>query len=415
MIDLDRFSDPHDKYNIFNLKINLASNQSLNIFSHEYYHHLQNVTTIHGAERFNLFIQLIAHIAHLGNKKTTLKLPLTKWNPEEKRIQQDIDNILNHLILWDYLEKKDIYRHSFSEKDLGSITEGPTHPEGAVTPCYVQKHLGEIIGYPIGGFTLSESSAFSVEQIFSNNPMKVEDLEPKYYNFEYHLLPYLLSKLTGSGFREIYELTFMASELIYSISTPSMGFLLLYTKLFSEIGTISDFKQRLVELSKEWDDMIEDNIDSELGMLDVTRQTSTDLSRELKEMIDWQLKQLQKGLKMRKENPYFIAEKLLKEKGDGIIWLINEFPPTVIQIEREEANYFEINHYTLLDILSKIAINLVYTPHKLIDEIADKCQIEYLNRSKSKVNIKVKDESRTDPWGYALRMLNLNEFSLEFI
>ncbi len=412
MIDNSRFSKPNDKYNIFNLKIDLSSGEDIGVFAHEYYHHLQNVTTIHGAERFNLFIQLIGHIARLGKKGIPLKLPLSKWQPDEQEIQKDLKNLLGHISMWDYLEKKTIFNDVFTEEDLGSIVSGPSHNEGGIIPCYVIEYQDELIGYPIGGFTLSESSAFSVEQLYSQNPIERNKLDPKYETFEYTLIPFLISKLSDFSSRDVFLTSLMACELIYSVSTPAMGFLYIYKSLFSQVGQLKNYKQFLRELSIEFKEIINENISLELEMIEETQLNSKDLGKELNSMINWQIKQIEKGLRMRKENPYFIFDKLTKEE-DGIKWLINEFPPSIIQIKNQGLRNFEVNHYVLLDSLSKIVINLMYSPELIYEEFKKHCIVEEINSKSYKVNIKTDDSLTTNIMGYALRMLNLDNCIIE--
>ncbi|HHH54507.1 MAG TPA: hypothetical protein ENK91_12675 [Bacteroidetes bacterium] len=172
------FTTRHKGENIFNLfstELSINDIGDLPIFLHEFYHHIQNTTTILGAERFNYFIQSLAHIAKLAAETDTFYLPLDMWIQKEDlmttKVSKQLLEIYEHKLMWDYLEKKNntvaLPYTQFADKNKSVTVISLDYfgdNEWLPTPILVMKEADEFKGYVIGGFFVAESGAYGLEQ-----------------------------------------------------------------------------------------------------------------------------------------------------------------------------------------------------------------------------------------------------------
>src|SRR4051794_10895058 len=66
------------QYSPFSYSIQ-CSTEDYPVYCHEYLHHIQNVTSIQGAERLSAFLQVIAHLSRLCAAGGTVIVPLARW------------------------------------------------------------------------------------------------------------------------------------------------------------------------------------------------------------------------------------------------------------------------------------------------------------------------------------------------
>lgn len=398
-------------YNYFNLSINLDS-EAYDIFIHEYYHHLQNVTTPLGAERLNYFVQLLGHVAQLGSDTNQINSPIIKWKEDNptKEIACSIGNILDHTLMWRYLEKKAVAYDRFEKQDIESVLTVFSKEKDTVAPYYISTYKNSIVGYPIGGFVLSESSAFCVQQMFKDDQRKQDTLKPCLGNYEYELIPYLLSD-SFENKNQIFLGSYLFSELAFSIGTPSSGFYTLWHTLNNLNYSLNDVVGPFNILKEKLQEDIESTCNTSLQLIDDIEQSCLNVSNEIGKLIQEQCRQLREGLKKRKENCYFLGNSLLDEENhkENIKSLIHTFPVKQLLINEKDKKMST----NLLGLYVDVIFSLISNPKSFIRIFKDQLDISREDNHIEKYRIEIRsDNKETNAVGYVLSTLNLDSFDL---
>jgi len=438
-------------YNIFNCEIALQSKANNAIFIHEFYHHLQNFTTIQGAERMSYFIQILAHTSLLAKTTDTLYIPFDKWmendelSTNESTIKE-LNQIYLHIGLWGYLEQvKALFELPPTYKDrhgeLG-LVDVDYFNEGEKIPMPIMilkdRKSDKILGQPIGGFYVAESGAFSLEQLHSTNPFPINQLLNGVVGYEYHAIPYLISqKLTTP--RKVYLASFLLCDLAMVISTPLSGIQIMYRYWESSLNesmTESDILALYKRIYTENKDIMEDAIKLEKDSLFETRQILDTLRTEesgLVEVLIHQIDLLVKGLNYRIENPYFIIESLLQEVSpETTAELLKIFPVNKLAMTGQDVDFFSqqsVDNYQILNMLLDMYLSLKEFPYSIRmipDDLDDdipytpnKFQFNWKNLDKDNLQFSIfphKDENEeTNLEGYILQHLGLTGKKIVYI
>ena len=403
------------------------------IFMHEFYHHLQNNTTIWGAERMNHFLQILGHISKMSSDLDTLCFPLNNWMIDEELMnkassstRKQLYQIYNHNEMWDYLELKKTPipmsdRFLSNQPPAVIITKTdyynlPGETERLQLGVIPVKEADGYHGYPIGGQFLAESGAFSLEQLHRSEYFPISELLLESSSYPYHAIPYIISQEMKDE-RMAYLASFLYCDLAMVVSTPRIGFV----SLASFLGKLQhgmnedDLLEWHSQMRKHYASEIEMTVSLEIEMLDESQKTLENLNSNLQHVLSEQIDMLIKGLNLRVDKPDFLVETLIKPFAQSDIGeLISEFPPTMIQIG--DSNTGTYDSYEIL--------NRLYTLSRSIQIPYEKVSIydfdeEDTNGSEQEKYIHplfpiemidlLNEDSEEEPWIFTSELLNINK------
>lgn len=434
---MNRLSASKGEYNLFSQKIKIKDFSDIPVFAHEFCHHIHNATTALAAERFNLVVQILAHISNLSGY-ADLRVPFNEWWELEKNKNQEsklfkrLNQIYQHQVMWDYLEKsKDIYPtkniNEFTEKEVltefFAVKDEPEY-DSKIPYILVHKKEGEILCFPIGGFAITESAAFALE-LFYRKETDINIIS-EYINaghFEYVIVLYYVLQYIHN-FQTACLFTFLVCDLALSVSMPSVGFLIV--ALYIDKTVKHDFT---MENCFEWyefmynecfKDDIEHSYRIELEALFGIKSKLNELNitDEIRLMFDYQVELLEKGLsKIDVERRLEVIKLLLTiTNRESIDNLLKEYPMTVIETNDENMYFMNEKYVTVYEFLQ--AVNDLYwglcKDFKAI--INNENIIKHFTRidtNKYRVDIQ-KEEGSTDACGVLLHTFGLNDKTITF-
>jgi len=433
---MNRLSKSKGEYNLFSQKIKIKDFSDIPVFAHEFCHHIHNATTALAAERFNLVVQILAHISNLSDY-ADLRVPFNEWWELENnknsgnKLFKRLNQIYQHQIMWDYLDKSSYPVQSikeFAENEiLSEFFAVKDEPEfDSKTPyVLVHKQEGEILCFPIGGSAITESAAFALELFYrKETDINIISEYIKAGHFEYVVVLYYVLQYIHD-FQTACLFTFLVCDLALCVSMPSVGFLIV--ALYVDKTVKHDFT---MENCFEWYEFmynecfkedIEHSYKIELEALMGIKAKLNNLiaTNEIKLMFDYQVELLEKGLsKIDVDKRLEIIHLLLTIRNEESVKnLLNEYPMTVIETTDDGNMYFMNEKYvTVYEFLQ--AVNDLYwglcKDFRAI--INNKNIIKHFKRvdtNKYRVVIQ-KENGNTDAYGVLLHTFGLNDKTITF-
>src|SRR5437667_4505033 len=114
-------SEQRGRYSLFDYAVRCSSSDDYPTYCHEYLHHIQNVTTIRGAERLSSFMQIAAHLSGLCSVTDSIRVPLVKWHAQSQDAteaqRQELQNIAEHWNAFLYWEQWFRFTHLENDAD----------------------------------------------------------------------------------------------------------------------------------------------------------------------------------------------------------------------------------------------------------------------------------------------------------
>lgn len=328
-----------DCYDFFNCSIELRDPNDLDsaTFLHEYCHHIHNITTVLGSERFNFFVQSFSHLASFFDNAESLKLPIKTWEtmglPEGLRGKYK--ELTEHLKLWNYLDRSESPRPLKIEEDIGKHVIVFLKEKGNLVdsyPYYLRREEGKYFGRPVGGWFCKESGAFSLEYLHSENWHDPARLLNNKNTVQYHLVPYLMTKFFKDP-ELVYLAGFLFSDLAMTLATPALGFHLAYLEMLNleKAKTSADIIEWYQATVEKHMDVIENSLAASISL---QKKILVDIEGDDHFIVKVLRKHTQlmiRGLTYRLNNPAFTLN-LLPEKlwpGD-LKGLLEDFTPLVL-------------------------------------------------------------------------------------
>jgi len=417
---MDRYSITKGMYNAFDHRITVKNLEDTPVFYHEYYHHIQNVSTILGGERLNLLMQFLGHATSLAHSDIPLKAPFNRWyeqgvnssfdTPELKR---RLDNLVQHQDLWLYLDKVTYPLKFFKSEDCldANLATIPTEDEEALEPYIIRSESGMLVGYPIGGFAITESGAYALELWHSQNfdPAILKGLNPE--NYQYLIVLEMVYRLIGD-FRLSCLATFLLCDLAMIISTPSMGFLAIYqtAKYFFREGVTAGELLKWYESTYQANlDLINDSIESEMKVIRDVRTNKVGLNIIMDNMIEWQLGLMERGLKLRLSDRLVFIKRLLSGTQEDLDYLVASFPPSIIETT-DDGNVIyssddDFTNYELLNACYNIYLGLCRDVDHILNNEAI-IHTKRLDKHRFIFDLQT-DGNDSDSYGYMLHSMGL--------
>lgn len=417
---MDRYSITKGMYNLFDQCIRVKNLADTPVFYHEYYHHIQNVSTVLGGERLNLLMQFLAHATNLASSHTPLKAPFNRWYEEglksgftDLTLQRRLENLVLHQDEWMYLDKINYKIHFFNKRECydENIATLPNEEKGALEPYIVKEENGLFVGYPVGGFTITESGAYALELWHSQqfDPNILNSLNEQ--NYQYLIVLDLIYKLIGD-FRMSCLATFLFCDLAMIISTPSIGFLAIYqtAKLVLEKGITEEALLKWYEHTYyTFREEIKENISLEIGIITDIRSKKNGLNDHIENMIEWQLNIMERGLKVRLNNKLEFTKRLLSKSQEDLNYLMIHFPPTIIETTDNGKIHCgseeDVNNYEMLNASYNLYLGLCRDVNFLLKH-KDIIHTKQLSKQEFIFELK-RDGDNSDAYGYMLHTMGL--------
>lgn len=419
---IDRYATTKGMYNMFDYRIVVPNLRETALFYHEYYHHVQNISTVQAGERLNLVMQFLAHTTNLASSHAPLYAPFNRWYEEGLRegfaspkLQQRLENLVFHQDEWLYLDKILYPTRVFQEDECEDehLATLENDEKEALEPYLLRRENGVIVGYPIGGFAITESGAYALELWHSGDkrdPAILHSLNRS--NYQYLIVLEWMYGLL-EDFRLACLATFLVCDLAMIVSTPSMGFLALYRivqflfkKGMDEKALLKWYYYTYETFSEE----ITESIRLEAGVIQDIRKAKQGLNKHIDNMIEWQLNLMEKGLLLRLDNRMEFIQRLLSGKQEDTDYLRKTFPPTLIETTDDGMVYFnseeELTNYELLNVTGQLFLGLCRDVRTLIENpgfihLKEESDGTFLFQLQT-------DGNNTDAFGLMLQTVGLN-------
>lgn len=415
-------------YNLFDHRILVKNLADTPVFYHEYYHHIQNVSTILGGERLNLLMQFLSHTTNLASSHEPLYAPFNRWYEngtkhgfENPTLKRRLENLVLHQDEWMYLDKHTYPLHFFNKEECydDNIATLPNKTKGALEPYIIREESGLITGYPVGGFTITESGAYALELWHAQrfDPKILESFNDK--NYQYLIVLDLIYRMV-EDFRIACLATFLFCDLAMIISTPSMGFLALYqtAKMVLTKGVTEEDLLKWYEASYfAFRDEIKEGISLEMGIITDIREKKSGLDDIIENMIEFQLRLMERGLKIRLERKLEFTHRLLSKSQEDLDFLMGAFPPSIIETS-DDGN---IRYGSEEDVINYEMLNASYNLYlglcRNIDYILEHKDIIHTKRiNKTQFRFELqRDGNNSDSYGYMLHTIGLTDKVIEII
>ncbi len=351
-------------YNPFEYSIHCQSRDDYATYLHEYAHHIQNVTTIQGAERLQAFLQLAAHLSKLGQLGEPVQVPLVepihRQRPADAsdRLQErwkDIDGHWREILYWDQLypytglqRPEEVQKLSAVHGDLPLfLYETDYHGDGGLTyiPIYIRiLDDDRIKGYPIGGRAIGEGISRSLELLAQGEHPELPNEPITNANFVYHVWPSIMQTLFG---REVgLHAAVLLGDLALSFSSPHVATaqILLECALWKKESDGTDIdvptlRRLYFDFAERFRDHADIAVQLELESLQDIKERAADQYDVFREAIDWQIENLVRAFEKRQQAPDYFATALLKAttQPKWLSHLTADYPPLRVVFEDDES------------------------------------------------------------------------------
>jgi hypothetical protein len=418
-------------YSTFSQKITLSSLDDYPVFLHEVYHHIQNNSTIVGAERLNLIIQFLGQLSILSKNSTQFQFPLsavyenkTVFNSLSSIEQKAIENIILYLDEWLYLEKFNYEPIRVSnEYNIGDIHQIDDPRRESFTPYLVMADGNRKRGYPIGGFTVSESGAYALQLLHTPNigESVLENINDQNYQYLVILFQFqqILKNLKLSCLA-----TFLFCDLSMIIATPAIGFYALYQTLhltlkegMTETDLLNWYKWQLYV----WRDEIKNSLKEEHAMIKEIKKSKQKLhlNKDIDNLINQLVNLTVKGLKIRTKEPFEYVSRLIAGKETDIAYLLSEYPISVIEdLSSADVQYRGEDGlllYALMEVISDLLPGLVMDFKHIINN-PNIVHLKKIEENKYIFDLSSDIQNNdSDAYGFLFHLLGLNNKEINFV
>lgn len=419
-MNMDRYSVTGAMYNMFDHRIMVPSLAHSALYYHEYYHHIQNVSTVLGGERLNLLVQFLAHTSHIARTEAPIYLPLNAWYEQGKatgfrsdNLQQRLENVVYHQDLWLYLDKMlhtiRLITSEQREDEYLALVEQPAMD--SVEPYIIREQDGLAWGYPVGGFVIMESGAYALELWHQkiDDPSLLRAIDKN--NYQYLLILELAFKLLGN-FRLACLATFLWCDLAMIIATPAIGFFALYRLakvFFTTEATEETIHKWYTYAYESFRDEIANSMASEQAIIDDIRARKAGFHELLDGMLEFQLGLMEKGLRLRLENRMLFPDKLLSGKVEDLAELQSIFPPSVVETTEDGNLHFDdektFDFFELLNACYTLLFGLCRRPRLFYDQ-PDLRHFQAIDNRRFRFHLEA-ENNQSDGLGYMLHTMGL--------
>ena len=417
---MDRYSITKGMYNIFDHRITVRNLQDTPLFYHEYYHHIQNVSTVLGGERLNLLMQFLAHTTNLANSHTPLQAPFNRWYENSLKegfhtptLKRRLENLVFHQDEWLYLDKITYPLRFFTKEECydENLATVENKEKGALEPYLIRDESGILTGYPVGGFTITESGAYALELWHSGqfDPTIFTKLTTE--NYQYLIVLEVVYNVI-EDFRLACLATFLMCDLAMIISTPSMGFLAIYqtARFILKKGITEEALFKWYYYTYQaFKEEIQESIKLEMEVIADIRKAKKGLNNIIDKMIEWQLALIERGLKLRLNNRLEFIQRLISKKQEDLNYLMVAFPPSIIETTDDGNIRYgsedDVTNYELLNASYNLYLGLCRNVNHILDN-KDIIHIRKIDDSNFVFELQ-KDGNDSDAYGYMLHTMGL--------
>lgn len=418
---MDRYAITDGMYNIFDHRIQVKDLEDVPVFLHEYYHHVQNISTILGAERLNLLMQFLAHTRGLTLEQEQLQVPFNRWYEQVNGMVSDeilvhrLENIVKHQDEWLYLDKMTYQPQIFApeERFHDHLVLVDEEERESVTPFLIPAPEAKSVGYPVGGFTVAESGAYALQLYHTPgaDPKVLQNINP--FNYQYIAVLRMVAQYIPD-FKLACLATFLLCDLAMIISTPAVGFLAAYRLIpfFSRQITRADQLLNWYEYTYDlFRGEIISNIQSEMGTIAYVRRVKRGLNEHIDRMIEWQLNLMEKGLLLRLQDKMDFIERLLSGKQADLDYLLHAFPLTLIETTGDGMLRYDseedLTNYELLNASFHLFLGLC-RDFSYLSENQDVIHTQKIDASTYIFKL-IRNVDQSDAFGYMIHTLGLND------
>lgn len=427
---MNRYYTTEGVYDTFGQKIAVNSLDDIPVFLHELYHHIQNNSTIIGAERLNLVVQFLAQISIIAQHSEEFYFPLSKVFEDKEllyTIKQEAQKAIENIVLlyreWLYLDKSGYAPKEGQDSELGAIIKEDEPAKQAFTPFMTAMTEDGVTAFPVGGYTISESGAFALQLFHTEGAGEsiLDSIDDEKY-------PYLLVLGKVHSILNDFKLsclaTFLLCDLAMIISTPAVGFYALYKTLALTLKEGITEEKLLKWYEAQiwvWEKEIKFCIEQEQEMINGIKESKTNnvLTKHIDDMINWLIDILEKGLSLRTQSPLSFVKRLLSGKMEDIASLLKEYPITVIYEKNTDKMQYDSEENLVLLGLMEAVTDLFFGLLIDFDKVINNPEIIHiLPFSEEKYVFKIKtydDSNDSDAYGYIIHLLGLNDKAINLV
>ena len=417
---IDRYSIAKGMYNMFDHRIVVPNLGETALFYHEYYHHVQNISTVLGGERLNLLMQFLAHTTNLASSHEPLYAPFNSWYEDglsrgfaTPKLQQRLENIVFHQDEWLYLDKILYPPRTFQQSECFDeyLATVENKEKGALEPYILRIEKDAIMGYPIGGFAITESGAYALELWHSGqfDPAILDNLNED--NYQYLIVLDLMYRLL-EDFRSACLATFLVCDLAMIVSSPSMGFLAVYQvarhffkKGMDEEALLKWYYYTYMTFREE----IAESIRLEMEVIHDIRKVKKDLHVLIDRMFEWQLNLMESGLQLRLDDRMEFIQRLLSGKKEDLDYLLKVFPLSIIETTDDGNVHYnsdeDFDNYELLNASYNLFLGLCRNIDHLLHN-SSLIHIRHINETSFQFELQ-QEGNQSDAYGYMLHTMGL--------
>lgn len=425
---MDRYSVTAGMYNQFDCGIRVDTIENTPVLYHEYYHHIQNVSTMIGGERFNLLVQFLVQLHLVFHKSDEVKVPLNRWyeifDPvlDENPALKALNNLVSLQDEWIYLDKQ-LQDPILIKEEVKSYDEHvymEHSPQTGMPDGYIMVDLeGLKLAIPIGAHILMESGAYALELWhrgrFDDDSIVKLDMD----HYPYTILTDVFYKKLGDV-RLTCLATFLFCDLALIIGTPTMGFLQLYLTA-SRLFTIKKLDEEKLLLWYEAsysanEDLIMNMINEELKMIERVEEKMEGLSEEMTQMLNYQISLMKAGLSQRKNENLKFVKLLVSQETESITELMKKFPMTIIETTKDGniryKNESDVTNFEMLNGTYQLFLGLCRNPSILLESEF----VKHLKVEEDRLTFKIaQSNGMTDANGHLISILGLDGKSMSMI
>ena len=375
-------------YSPFNFSINCKNIGDAPTFAHEYCHHLQNVTTVRGAERILNFLQVAAWASRVCKNCDMVPAPLCRaFDAGEPQVKNDFQEAVTQAAKhWDfflYWEQPFSYSNLDIQKmnsELLPILSVPkcqlllleaevTFGDNGTVPILLRE-AEATFGYPLGGHSISEGGAISLERILRNQQNVEYPFTESTYCYD--LLPYLFDDILR--FENSNALSQVASDFSLSLGPPGVSLVLFITDILEldRNASVSEILAQHEYSSTQHLGIFASAADSVLNAISEYRNKAADQSQEIQQFLEWLENTYSSAFEKRKNDPSYFVRACLNAGRDfsNLIALAEEYSPGVIRFDDSEVMFTKdevYDHHRLTRGLFNILEWWIYNAHNTKD------------------------------------------------
>lgn len=357
--ELFQRSAQRGSYCPFDFSIRLHSNSDVGVFWHEYWHHVQNTTTVRGIERILNFLQVLAWVSRACKLSSRLPFPFQSINSLSKLncglSDEVVANINAHWDLYLYWEQPYLVpTSSWCSHDHEVIIDTSKLKVVLAQSSMMDGEMGTVpflllpsnndISYPISGHSISEGGALGIERLAAETKLPLT-FPFSSQTWPYDVVHYLLANETECD--EVDMLSVVATD--FALSHGSAGlmlvnFLLEATDFFRggsrSNDEILDFQN---EVSASFHEVLSlgfSNLQQELNRL---VDSAKDQPSSIRKLFDWVKSNLTNAQRLRINDPTHFSRPFLKKEFSvkNFREILRVFPPVAVTVDGRSPRFAE--------------------------------------------------------------------------